>query len=164
MGRTNLRVSHRVRVWLSVIAMLFPAVAFAQSEKPPLPPVRTPTFKPAGVVGMLGLVRGHTVRLNALWAGSVACTIKLALVDADANVLAESSTVVDPHKAIFLDVNGNDVLVDASVRLEVHGDVHILDFCDGLPLFNLELYDNVTKKTVVAIGGSLINFFGTPTR
>jgi len=105
----------------------------------------------------VGITRGQTARLNVLNSATpgITCPVQLMFFDSMGNELARGMFEVMPGHLMFLDLNGDDVLLRrAEQRLQIYGlgatDQANRRACGNL-VATLEVFDNTTFKTMVIL-------------
>jgi hypothetical protein len=98
----------------------------------------------------IGIVAGQTARVTAANTGTRAIIIDWRILDSNGAVLSRiERQIIEPGKMISLDFNADNVVREGQ-RIQIRVDVgsNSKDIVSSL-----EIFDNATGKTTVALGG-----------
>jgi len=107
--------------------------------------------------GMVGIARGQIGRLNVVNTavpGSLVPPFAVLMgwtANPRSERLAQSTFTLEPGMSVFLDVDGDAIVVGKERRLEVRAEVAAPDDLDRACVVTLEVFDKETGKTTVLI-------------
>jgi hypothetical protein len=123
--------------------------------------------------GLIGLAQGQTARLNIVSVSPGPCTpsevspgpcrVQLAFLDADGRVivkrsgaLAQVTLTLVSGRAASLDLSADDLLIDG-MRTEIRAVAQVTSrlVAPGPCRLTLEIFDNITGRTDVAVSAAL---------